>query len=81
MSEDIAARVKKVTADVLKINESEIQGSSRFMEDLGAASIQSIELSAAFEDEFDIDMDDEQAMGIKTIDGAVKYISELLAGS
>jgi acyl carrier protein len=48
------------------------------VEDLGAESIQSIELIAAFEDEFDLEMDEEAAVAVKTVGGAVDFIAALL---
>jgi len=79
MSNDIAARVKKVTAVLLKVDESAIGDSSRFVEDLGAASIQSIELVAAFEEEFDIEMDEDEALAVKTVGDAVAFIGKTVA--
>jgi acyl carrier protein len=58
MSEN-ANRVKRVVAETLKVDKDRVTDNSRFVEDLGAESIQSIELVAAFEEEFDIDMDEE----------------------
>ena len=78
MSSDTAARVKKVTAKLLKVDESSVKESSRFVEDLGAASIQSIELVAAFEEEFDIEMDQDEALGVKTVGDAVAYIAKVV---
>jgi acyl carrier protein len=75
---DVEQRVKKVVARVLKIDPARIKSESRFIEDLGAESMQSVELIAAFEEEFDIEMDDEQALGIKTIGNAVKFIEKLV---
>jgi len=75
---DIEQRVKKVVAQVLKIDPARIKSESRFVEDLGAESIQSVELIAAFEEEFDIDMDDEQALGVKTVGNAVKFIEKFV---
>ena len=75
---DVEQRVKKVVAQVLKIDPARIKSESRFVEDLGAESIQSIELIAAFEEEFDIDMDDEQAIEVKTVGSAVKFIQKLV---
>jgi len=75
---DVEQRVRKVVAQVLKIDPARIKSESRFVEDLGAESIQSVELIAAFEEEFDIEMDDEQALGIKTIGNAVKFIEKLV---
>jgi acyl carrier protein len=48
------------------------------VEDLGAESVQSIELVAAFEEEFDIDMDEEAALGVKNVGDAVKFIEKHL---
>ena len=78
MSNDIAARVKKVTMALLKVDESAIEDSSRFVEDLGAASIQSIELVAAFEEEFDIEMDEDDALAVKTVGDAVTFIGKTI---
>ena len=79
MSEDITARVKKVTAVMLRVDESLVVESARFVEDLGAASIQSIELVAAYEEEFDIDMDQDEALAVKTVDDAIKFIATVVA--
>ncbi|MCM8756897.1 MAG: acyl carrier protein, partial [Candidatus Omnitrophica bacterium] len=59
---EIEARVKKVTAQVLGLDEDMIRPESRFVEDLGAESVQSLELVAAFEDEFDIEMEEDAAL-------------------
>ena len=78
MSDDIAARIKKVTAAMLKVDESGIDASKRFVEDLGAASIQSIELVAAYEEEFDIDMDQDDALSVKTVGDAIAFITKVV---
>ncbi len=75
---DTLQRIKKVTADLLKIDIATINEDSRFVEDLGAESIQSIELVAAFEEEFDIEMDEEGALAVKTVGDAVKFIEQYL---
>jgi len=79
MAGSVADRVRKVTAAVLKVDESAINESSRFVEDLGAASIQSIELVAAYEEEFDIEMDQDEALAVKTVGDAVKFIEKVIA--
>jgi acyl carrier protein len=79
MADSVADRVKRVVAEVLEIDATTIADNARFVEDLGAQSIQSIELVAAFEEEFDIDMDDEQALSVKTVNGAVDFITKILA--
>jgi len=75
---DTVDRVKKVTAETLKIDASVIKDDSRFVEDLGAESIQSVELVAAFEEEFDIEMDEQGALGVKDIGTAVTFIEGYL---
>jgi acyl carrier protein len=55
-----------------------VTDNARFVEDLGAESVQSIELVAAFEEEFDIDMDEEAALGVKNVGDAVKFIEKQL---
>ena len=75
---DVEARVKDVIARTLKIETGNITNDARFVEDLGAESIQSVELVAAFEEEFDIEMDDEEALGVKTVSGAVEFITKTL---
>ena len=75
---DTLKRIKQVTADLLKIDINTIKEDSRFVEDLGDESIQSIELVAAFEEEFDIEMDEEGALAIKNIGDAVTYIEQYL---
>ena len=72
-------RIKNVAAELLKIETSRVQETSRFVEDLGADSMQSIELVAAFEEEFDIEMDEDAALGVKTVGDAVGFIDRVLA--
>ena len=79
MTDDVANRVKRITAGVLKVDEATISESSRFVQDLGAASIQSIELVAAFEEEFDIEMDQDEALAVKSVGDAVEFITKVIA--
>ena len=74
----VEERVKKVTAKILKIDESKIKLESQFVKDLGAQSIQSIELVAAYEEEFGVEMDSDEALNVKTVGSAVNYISKLV---
>jgi len=76
--EAIKVSVKKVVAKVLKISESDIADNANFIFDLGADSMQSMLLIAAFEEEFNIEMDVEKAQEVQTIDGAVDFISGYL---
>lgn len=75
---EVEARVKKVTAEVLEIDEAGIKPDSKFTTDLGAESFQSVELVAAFEEEFDIEMDDDEAMKVQTVGDAVSFIAKYL---
>ena len=76
---DTLERIKNVTADLLKIDLNLIKEESKFVEDLGAESIQSIELVAAFEEEFDIEMDEDEALAVKTVGDAVRFIDNILS--
>lgn len=75
---DVEKRVKEVVARTLKTDVGRISDDARFIEDLGAESIQSVELVAAFEEEFDIEMDDEEALSVKTVGKAVGFIEKAL---
>jgi acyl carrier protein len=75
---DIADRVKRVTAETLKVDVSRVANESRFVEDLGASSMESVELVAAYEEEFDIDMDEKSALAVKNVGDAVKFIAKFI---
>ena len=75
---DVGQRVKKVVAQVLKVDPARITLQVRSVEDLGAESIQSVELIAAFEGDFDIELDDEQALAVKTVGKAIEFIEKTL---
>jgi acyl carrier protein len=70
--------VKAVVARTLGVDPGRVVDEARFVRDLGATSIQSIELVAAFEEEFDIEMDEEAALGVKSVGGAVEFIERLV---
>ncbi len=73
---EILTRVKDVVSNVLKVESSEITDASNFIFDLGADSMQSVELVAGFEEEFDIEMDQDKALEIQSIEDAVNFIAE-----
>ena len=75
---EILTRVKTVVSNVLKIDSSEITDDANFIFDLGADSMQSVELVAGFEEEFDIEMDQDRALEVQNIDDAVNFIAEYL---
>lgn len=73
--EEVLKRVQRVTATILNIDEEDCTEEKSFTADLGAESIQSVELMAGFNAEFDIDMDEEGALECQTISGAVEFIA------
>jgi acyl carrier protein len=78
---DVEKRVKDVVARTLDVDAARITDDAHFVKDLGATSIQSVELVAAFEDEFDIEMEEEDALGVKTVGGAVEFIRKIVEGA
>ncbi|HCA81399.1 MAG TPA: acyl carrier protein [Bacteroidetes bacterium] len=72
---EIKSRVEKVTALVLKVDPKDISPTANFAFDLGADSMQSIELIAAYEEEFNISMDEQKAREVQTVEGAVEFIA------
>jgi acyl carrier protein len=76
--EEVKQKVKKVVSEVLKIEQSEIDDDANFIFDLGADSMQSMLLIAAFEDEFDIEMEVEKAQEVQSISEAIDFISGYL---
>ena len=76
--EEVNSRVKKVIADVLEMNISDIGDHANFVTDLGATSIQSISLVAGFEEEFNIEMEEDESLQVQTVSGAVTYIKSYL---
>ena len=73
MSEDIVNRVKKVVADKLGKPEAEIKLESSFVQDLGADSLDQVELVMGLEEDFDIEIPDEQSEKITTVQQAVDF--------
>jgi acyl carrier protein len=75
---ELQKRVKKAISKVLKVNEENIADDANFIFDLGADSLQSVELVAAFEEEFQIEMEEDKALEVQTVSDAVKFISQYL---
>ncbi len=73
---DIASRVKKIIVDKLGVDESEVTPEASFTNDLGADSLDTVELIMEFEKEFNISIPDEQAEGITTVGEAIAYLEE-----
>jgi acyl carrier protein len=76
---EVKTRVKNVIAQILERDASEITDDANFIFDLGASSMQSIQLIAAFEEEFGIEMDQDKAMEVQTVSGAADFISTYLS--
>ena len=73
---DIASRVKAIIVDKLGVDETEVVPEASFTNDLGADSLDTVELIMEFEKEFDIQIPDDQAENISTVGQAIKYIEE-----
>lgn len=73
---DVSERVKKIVVEHLGVDESKVTPSASFIDDLGADSLDTVELVMAFEEEFDIEIPDEAAEKITTIQKAIDYIKE-----
>lgn len=73
---EVETRVKQVTARVLSVDPDDVANSADFGADLGAESVQSIELIAAFEEEFKIEMDEDAAMAIDNVGAAIDFIHQ-----
>lgn len=74
MSQDVEAKIKAIIVDKLGVDESEVVADANFTNDLGADSLDTVELIMEFEKEFDISIPDEDAENIATVGDAVKYI-------
>ena len=74
MSDDISSKVKKIVADHLGIDESKVNEDSSFIDDLGADSLDTVELVMAFEEKFGIEIPDDAAETIQTVQNAIDYI-------
>ena len=72
---DIEARVKKIVAEQLGANEADVKLESSFVNDLGADSLDTVELVMALEEEFECEIPDEEAEKITTVQQAVDYVN------
>lgn len=73
---NIAEKVSKIIVDKLGVNESEVTPEASFTNDLGADSLDTVELIMEFEKEFELSIPDEDAEHIQTVGDAVKYLSD-----
>ena len=74
MSQDVESKVKDIIVDKLGVDDSEVVADANFTNDLGADSLDTVELIMEFEKEFDIQIPDDQAENIATVGQAVQYI-------
>jgi acyl carrier protein len=75
---DIIAKVKEIIAEELGVDEGEVTMEANFIEDLGADSLDTVELIMKFEEEFDIDIADEEAERLVSVGKAVEYLKAKL---
>ena len=75
---DVAEKVKAIIVDKLGVDESEVTNEANFINDLGADSLDTVELIMEFEKEFDIQIPDDKAEAIATVGGAVSFIKGAL---
>ncbi|MBC8017084.1 MAG: acyl carrier protein [Verrucomicrobia bacterium] len=73
---DIAKRVKEIVAEQLGVEEALVVPEASFMDDLGADSLDTVELVMALEEEFDLEIPDEAAEKIQSVNDAIEYITE-----
>ena len=79
MSSDVASKVKSIIVEKLGVDESEVVDGANFTNDLGADSLDTVELIMEFEKQFDLSIPDEDAETIATVGDAVRYLSEKTA--
>jgi acyl carrier protein len=73
---DVADRVKKIVVEQLGVKEEEVSDESSFVDDLGADSLDTVELVMALEEEFNCEIPDEEAEKITTVQEAIDYIND-----
>jgi acyl carrier protein len=78
---DIESRVKKIVSEHLDVEEEKISPNASFIDDLGADSLDQVELVMAFEEEFGCEIPDEEAEKIVTLEDAVKFIEKVSAAA
>ena len=77
MSSDIEVRLKQIIVNQLGVEEASVVPKAKFIEDLGADSLDIVELVMAMEESFSIDIPDEEAENLRTVDDAVNFVKKL----
>ncbi|MEO2158561.1 MAG: acyl carrier protein [bacterium] len=75
MADDIASTVKRIIMEELGVDPGKVTNDASFVDDLGADSLDTVELVMAFEEEFDIEITDEDAEKMRTVSDVIKYVS------
>jgi len=75
---DVAAKVKKIIVEQLGVNEEDVKNDASFIDDLGADSLDTVELVMAFEEEFGLEIPDDEAEKITTVNAAITHIEAAL---
>ena len=76
--DNIASKVKEITSEQLGVDESQITPEAKFVDDLGADSLDTVELVMALEEEFDLEISDEEAEKLTTVNRVISYIEDCL---
>ena len=76
MADSVESKVKEIIINELGVEPEKVTAEASFVEDLGADSLDTVELVMAFEEEFGIEIPDEDAEGLQTVGDAVKYLAE-----
>jgi len=76
--DDIVSKVKEITGEQLGVDESQITPEAKFVDDLGADSLDTVELVMALEEEFDLEISDEEAERLTTVNRVISYIEDCL---
>ena len=75
MADSIEDKVKDIIVEQLGVNEEQVTPEAKFIEDLGADSLDTVELVMAFEEEFEIDVPDEEAEKLQSVGDVIKYVT------
>lgn len=79
MDNGLETKVRKIIADRLQVEPESVTSTASFVEDLGADSLDLVELVMAFEEEFDLEIPDQDAEGMKTVGSAIDYLQKKVA--
>ena len=80
MADNLDARVKEIIVNELGVEEEKVTSEAHFVEDLGADSLDTVELVMAFEEEFGVEIPDEDAEQLQTVGDAIRYLQEHMEG-